>query len=117
MNDEKWYELKEKAKEKFDDFSEFQEAETREDDTGQEITTIIEKMEFTSPLGKLRIERATRPKIIDKKTHYHKGAGGSKADIEYVLSDEEKVHKITIYRRNEMNEWEEMNLPAERINF
>ncbi|MDD3480848.1 MAG: hypothetical protein PHW75_01295 [Patescibacteria group bacterium] len=117
MNDEKWHDLKERAKEKFSDLEVTEEIETREDDTGKKITTKIEKLQFTSPLGELRVERATRPKILDKKTHYHHGAGGQQADIEYVLSEDEEVHKITIFKKNETGEWEEMDLPAERISF
>lgn len=115
MNDEKWGDLKIKIKDNFNDVKENIETESREDDVGKKINSTIETLEFTSPLGKLKIIRTTRPKIIDKKSHFHKGAGA--ANVEYILSEDEMHHSIEIYKKNETNDWELMELPAEKLSF
>lgn len=115
MNDERWFELKEKLKEKFSDIKESAENTSHEDDVGNKIPEKKESLEFKSPLGELRIERVTHPKIIDKKAHYHKGSGGAK--VEYVLSNEEVTHKMTIYKKDDFGEWRPLEIPTENFGF
>lgn len=118
MNDEKWGNLKETLVEKFPDLKETKEDASSEDDLGNKIEGVKEILEFMSPdLGELRIERLTRPRIIDKKSHYSRTAMG-KAQVEYVLDPEEKTHKITVYKKDEFsNDWQPMELPTERLSF
>ena len=99
MNDEKWGDLKIKLNDKFKDVKESKETEDREDDVGHNITSTIETLEFTSPLGELKIVRTSRPKIIDKKSHYHKGAGVAK--VEYILSEDEMHHEMKVYKKED----------------
>lgn len=115
MNDEKWGDLKIKLNDKFNDVTSDIRTEDREDDVGNVITSTIETLVFTSPLGKLKLERTTRPKIIDRKTHYHKGAGVGK--VEYITSDDETTSHIDVYKKDAAGEWEIMELPAESISF
>lgn len=115
MNDEKWYDLKEKVKEKFSDYQQSVLDTSREDDTGSQIPETTERLEFTSPLGEMRLERITHPKIIDKKAHYHKGSGGAK--VEFILSPDEVTHKLNIYKKDETGEWRPLEVPAENLNF
>lgn len=118
MNDERWENLKETLRDKFSDLAEKTEDATTEDDLGNKIEGKKEILEFTSPdLGALRIERLTRPMIIDKKSHYHRTAGGG-AQIEYILDPEEKTHKISVFKKDEFSEdWQPMDLPTERLSF
>jgi len=118
MNDEKWGNLKDTLAEKFSDLSEKIEDATTEDDLGHKIEGKKEILEFTSPdLGELRIERLTRPRILDKKSHYNRTTMG-KAQVEYVLDPEEKTYKITVYKKDEFSEgWQPMELPTERLSF
>jgi hypothetical protein len=116
MTDEKWIDLKVKLKEKFGDVKETIQDDTGEDDLGHRIPSKIETVEFNSPLGHLKIARTTRPKIIDKKTYYHKGAGG--AQVEYILSDDEFSHKIEVTKLDEVTgEWKPLDLPTETLSF
>ncbi|MDD3679010.1 MAG: hypothetical protein PHT36_02065 [Patescibacteria group bacterium] len=115
MNNEKWGDLKIKIEDNFKDLVILKENEERKDDVGNTIKTDIETLEFTSPLGKIRIVRTSRPKIIEKKSHYHKGAGAAK--IEYVLSEDEMHHEINIFKINDTGEWELLELPAEKFSF
>lgn len=115
MNDEKWSELKGTIKEKASDFIEKVEDASSEDDMGNKIPAKKEILEFRVDLGNIKIERVTRPVILEKKAHYHKGSGGAK--VEYVLSEDEFTHKLEIFKENEIGEWEKLDLPTERLSF
>lgn len=115
MNDEKWSELKGTIKEKAKNYEESFFDATTEDDMGNKIPAKKEILEFEVELGKIKVERLTRPVILEKKSHYHKGSGGAK--IEYVLSEDEFTHKIEIHKENGIGEWEKLDLPTERLSF
>lgn len=115
MNDEKWYDLKTKIQDKFKDHVESVDYEEKEDGIGNIIKTKIETLEFMSPLGEMQIIRKSRPKILDKKSHYHKGAGAAK--VEYILSKEEMHHQIEIFKKDDTGEWVALELPPEKISF
>lgn len=116
MNDEKWQDLKEKIDNRFGGFEEETEELFLEDDIGNKIPQRIETLEFKSDMGELRIERISHPKIVDRKAHYHKGAGG--ADVEYITSEDEFTYKINVYKKDDVTgEWKGLDLPAERLNF
>lgn len=115
MNDERWYELKDKLKSRFGEVAESDNHEEHEDDVGHTMKSRTETLVFNSELGKLKIERISRPKILDKKAHYHKGAGVAK--VEYIVSDTEYSHKINVYKMDEAGEWQPLDLPAERLSF
>jgi hypothetical protein len=84
-------------------------SESREDDTGQKIVSEIKRVEFETPMGKMRVDHITTPMILDKKTHYTHTAG-ARANVEFVLSETEKTQKIRAYKYDDdMNEWIEIN--------
>jgi len=64
----------------------------------------IEFIVFDSPLGRLKLERTTKPRVVDKKTF-----GGSKygtaAGVEYVYSDTEMTHQLQAFKEID-GEWE-----------
>ncbi|HTX86697.1 MAG TPA: hypothetical protein VMC41_01350 [Candidatus Nanoarchaeia archaeon] len=69
----------------------------------------IDFIEFTSPLGKTRLEFVEKPIVLDKKTTYsHRG--GSDTGVEYIYSSTEKSARLKIYRWDDSaGEWEEVN--------
>ena len=104
MNDSKWAEVLDHVAEKFavDDHGKYE----LEDVPGG----MVEYIEFDSPMGKIRLERSTTPRV--EKT---KAAGGSKygagSYVEKVYSDTETVHTFSAFR--EVNgEWEKFDYPA-----
>jgi hypothetical protein len=114
MNDDKWLDLKVKLREKFGDVEETVEKESGEDDMGQSVPTTTETLQFDSPLGRLKMIRTTRPKILDKKTHYHKGAGG--AQVEFILSDDEMTHKLEVFKLDEVTgDFLPLDIPADNF--
>lgn len=116
MNDERWQDLKDKIEMKFGSFDSDTQELFIEDDLGHKIPQRIESLIFKSDLGELKIERTSHPKIIDRKAHYTKGAGG--ADVEYVTSEDEFSYKVTVYKKDEVTgQWGPLDLPAERLSF
>jgi hypothetical protein len=69
----------------------------------------VDFVEFTSPLGKTRIELVEKPIVLDKKTTYsHRG--GSDTGVEYLYSSTEKSSRLAIYKWDEVNnDWLEIN--------
>lgn len=105
MTDEKWGDLVFMVEQKFgfderytEPYYEQGEAETRVKRGDTEVLV------FTTPAGRMRLERISRPLVLDKKFHYHKGSAGS-AQIEYVYSDTEKTHTLQAFREID-GEWQ-----------
>lgn len=87
-------------------------SETREDDTGQKMVSDIQRVEFKTPMGEMRVEQVVSPMILDKRTHYTHTAG-ARADVEFVLSETEKTTKVRVFRYDkDMDEWIEINSNA-----
>jgi hypothetical protein len=59
---------------------------------------------FDTPGGKMKLERSSRPLVLDKKYHYHKTAGTG-AQVEYVYSSTEKTHSLDAFREVD-GEWQ-----------
>ncbi|MBU1164176.1 hypothetical protein KKA15_01265 [Patescibacteria group bacterium] len=105
MTDEKWLDIKAKIQDNFELLDERIEILPEERGKGE-----VEIIEFTGPLGKMRLERTTQPLVIDKKTIGSRRIG-SDTQVEYIYSDTEKVHKFKAYQYNEDSEsWIEMEM-------
>ncbi|MBU1131385.1 hypothetical protein KJ840_04590 [Patescibacteria group bacterium] len=101
MYPDKWEEIKVKIKNNFEVIEEFKEndEERRED---------IEAIEFKGPLGKMKVEWITRPKVLDKKTQYSRRIGGD-ISVDYVYSEDEVTHTFKVYKYDEAGgNWQEM---------
>ena len=69
----------------------------------------IEFIEFTGPIGKMRLEFVSKPAILDKKTHYSNRIG-SETKIDYIYSDTEKSQIMTAYKWDEAeDDWIEVD--------
>jgi len=108
MNPSKWENLIFLAEEKFGIEKKYKEEfEVAELSTGEKIIGQRQIVEFESPLGRIKLEKNSRPKIIDKKVLHTKRIGGRVA-VDFVYSDEEKVEDLKIYRQNKDKQWVEI---------
>lgn len=103
MQDDKWQEIIGRIQ---DDF-EVSEHETKELDPGPGT---VEYIIFNGPLGKVKLERTTRPLVLGKH-----GLGsrriGSQARVEYQYSDTETIHTFRAYKWDgNQNTWVEMEM-------
>ena len=99
MNDEKWLDLKEEIKTKFEVLEDKTEDLIVETEEGKKKIGTQDILICQSPLGKIKLVRINRPVILDKKVHYHRRKEGSR--VEYVYSDTEFTHRLEAYKWNE----------------
>ena len=90
MNDEQWEKIKDTVKDRF----EVLEEETEE---GENENEIIEFIEVMSEAGKIKLERITKPKVLDVKATYSK-RGQSTSGVKFIHSNEEVVHTVKAYK-------------------
>ena len=83
--------------------------EIGEDEHNNPVKGKIEQLKFTGPLGKMKLERTTKPRVIDKQT-LHSNRAGSGVRVNYVYSKDETSQFMKAYKWNEENEeWEEID--------
>ena len=102
MHPDKWPEIKERILSNFEilEHDTFKNEERKED---------TEYLEFKGPMGIIRLEWVTRPKVLGKKTSYSNRIGGDVA-VDYNYSEEEFTHTIHVYRWNEqLDDWQEID--------
>jgi len=101
MNDDKWFALTEQIRKRFVVSDEGK--DERPDVSGE-----AEYLCFNGPLGLMKIERISSPRVIDKKIHASRRIGAA-ATVEYIYHPSEVVRRIKIYRwQNEVNGWQEI---------
>lgn len=117
MSDEKWEDTVTQIDEKFGIDEKTNIPDNLEDDFSNVFEGGKETIIFKGLLGKMKIERITHPLILNKKMHYHKGAGGT-AKVEYEVSKTEKSHKLNPYLWDDItNDWKELDLPEGTMTF
>jgi len=102
MNDEKWQNLIETVEDRFG-------ASERRTESLEESPGEREIIIFNGPLGKIKLERTSRPMVLEKKGIVSRRIG-ARARVEYIYSDTEKVQKLRVYRWSDNeNDWEEVS--------
>lgn len=118
MTDEKWEDLKNNIRDKFEVLEESSKPDVMTDDLGNEIEGTKDTVVFKGPMGKMKVERTIRPVILGKKSHYNKTQAG-KALIEYIVSDTETTSKVSASVWDEISaDWNELDTRGEgKISF
>lgn len=117
MTDDKWEDLKDSVREKFEVLEEKNELDIMTDDIGNEIKGEKDIIIFNSPMGKMMVTKTKRPVILDKKSHYHKTQAG-KALTEYIVSDTEFTNKIEAFTWDDIaQDWKEIDTRGDKISF
>lgn len=109
MNPNRWENLIFMAEEKFGIDKQYTEDfEIAELSTGEKIMGQREIVEFKSPLGQIKLEKTSRPKVVDKKVLHTKRIGG-RITVDFVYSDKEKIVELKIYKKSTNGEWKEIS--------
>lgn len=103
MTDEKWENLVEQIQRKFG-------IEARTQNEPVEDAGVREVVVFKSPAGKMKLERVSRPIVLDKRILYSKRAASGRS-VEYTYSPTEKSHRERLFRWTG-TDWVEMDLGA-----
>ena len=110
MTDEKWQNIVSMIKDKFAVEEESSDSvEIGNTKAGSPAIEIKEIIIFDGPLGKIKLERTTRPIVVDKKTQYSQRIG-AQVTVDYVYSDSENSQKVRFYRyESDQTDWVEIN--------
>ncbi|HEX7079115.1 MAG TPA: hypothetical protein VF363_11895 [Candidatus Eisenbacteria bacterium] len=105
MNDQKWEEVLRRLDKLFGNL-EFDETEE------EETQAVTESVVWTSPQGRMKLARTTRPLVVDKKLHYSNRPGGG-THVEYVFSKTETTSRIRLFRWSDARgDWDEIDASA-----
>lgn len=109
MNDERWEQLKENLKGKFEVLEERREELIMQTEDGPIKQGDQEILVVKSPVGKIKLACDIRPRVLEKKLHYTHQQGKS-AYAEYKFSETEKTYKLRLFKWNEVEyDWEELD--------
>jgi hypothetical protein len=110
MNDEKWQEIVELAKNHFRDASLHTEDLTVETQDGPQKRGTRDVLEFEHPNGdRFKLVRENHPVVLEKKEHFSRRMGDT-ARTEYKFSETEFSRKLRVYKENSMGDWDEITL-------
>jgi hypothetical protein len=103
MDDERWEELVSRIELKLKVYE-------KKTVTGSDGRTKIETVVFLGSEGKMKLERTSKPRVLDKKMHYSRRIG-SAPSAEYIYSPTEKVQRVHLFKWSETEQdWEEVRL-------
>jgi hypothetical protein len=102
LNDEKWYYLLEEIDRKFG-------IDERHTEEVPEKKITVETAVFKGAGGLMKLERTSRPVILERQVKFSKRIGGESSE-KYVYSETEKTQRVALYRWDEeANAWEEID--------
>lgn len=109
MTHDKWQNIISMIIDKFPpaDLSE-EEIEIGQDKNNNPVKGKLERIEFTGPLGRMKLELITKPRVLDKHTLYSNRAG-SDMRVDYIYSPDEVVQYMKAYKWDDDDEvWVEI---------
>ena len=109
MSPEKWEEIKTMTGRQFEVEEEGVEDLLINTAEGQVKQGFAEFVVFSGPMGRLKLQFQTKPKLESKDFHYSHRAGTS-ARIEYKFSEDEVVHTFKVYKYDDIeDDWDEID--------
>lgn len=100
MTRDKWLDLKDKIEEQFG-------VEEYNKSVLEGVPdSVVEILIFNNPLGKIKLEWISKPKILGEKTTYSRRIG-SDVKVDKVYSQDERSEFLKVYKQ-EGDEWEEI---------
>jgi len=112
MDTDRWEQIKENIKSKFQVLEEGTEDLTVPTADGDVISGKVQFLVANTPFGKIKLAFESRPVVLDKKTIYSHRAGQA-ARNEYEFSQTEFSHKVKAYKWDDDNEeWKEIDATA-----
>lgn len=108
MQDDRWQQFIELAKEQFDDVEVSTEDLTVQTADGPEVRGTIDTLIFERDGDRYKLERENKPIVLERKEHFAKRATDT-ARVEYKFSDTEFSHKLRVYKENDVGDWDEIS--------
>jgi hypothetical protein len=109
MDIDRWDQIKENIKKRFDVVSETTEDLIVHTQEGEIKNGTADVLVVETPMGRMKLAFESRPVVLDKKFIYsHRG--GTAARTEYEFSDKEFTHKLKAYKWDDLDEdWKEID--------
>lgn len=101
MNDQAWENLVDLIDVKYGSTDFGKRVEPLPDNT--DLKQTVQFLEFSKGGERFRVERTTRPAVMDRKSHYHKGGSGG-VRFENIYDESEVSHRIDFFR-HEGGDW------------
>jgi hypothetical protein len=109
MDIDRWLQLKENLKGKFDIEEEGSEDVMMDTLDGPVKTGTVEFLVMETPMGRIKLACEKKPLVLDKKMHFSHRAGQA-ARTEYTFSESEFTYKMHAYKWNDIDEtWDEID--------
>jgi hypothetical protein len=109
MDIDKWGELKESLKKKFEIEEEGQEELIMDTQDGEVLKGTADFLIMATPIGRVKLAFETKPLVLNKKFISSHRAGQA-ARTEYEMSDSEFTYKLKAYKWDDIDEvWNEIN--------
>jgi hypothetical protein len=109
MDMDKWEQLKENLKRKFEIEEEGREELTMDTQEGEVLKGSADFLIMTTPMGRVKLAFEKKPLVLNKKFHFSHRAGQA-ARTEYEMSDSEFTYKLRAYKWNDIDEtWDEID--------
>ena len=109
MGPDKWETIKTMAAKQFEIQDEGVEDLYVDTADGQVKQGVAEFVVFKGPMGRIKLQFQTKPRLEKKEFHYSHRAGTA-ARIEYKFSEGQVVHTFKVYKWEEIDEeWEEIS--------
>lgn len=108
MNDERWEQFIELARQKFRGVKVSTEDLVVSTQDGLQKQGTQDILVFDKGDDRFKLVRENRPVVLEKKMHYSHRQGDT-AQTEYKFSDTEFSHKLRVYRETDIDEWEEID--------
>jgi hypothetical protein len=107
MTDDKWQQLIDVAELQFDNVEKRTEDLVMDTPDGPQKNGTRDILIFENPLGRFKLVRESKPKVLSKKEHYTHRPGDT-SRTEYTMSDTEMTHKLHVYKDEGYDDWEEI---------
>ena len=111
MTNEKWQQLIDVAELQFNNVEKKTEDLIAQTQDGPQKQGTQDTLIFENPVGRFKLVRETRPKVLGKKEHYSHRPGDT-ARVDYTVSDTEVSHKLRVYKDTGYDDWEEVKLES-----
>jgi hypothetical protein len=109
MNEDRWQQLVEMAREHFKNVLLVTEDVIVETADGPQKQGTEDILTFENRAGNFKLVRENKPVVLGKTEHFSQRAGDS-ARTEYKFSETEMSHKLRVYKEMDFDEWEEVTL-------
>lgn len=108
MNNERWQQFIELAKEQFSNVEISTEDLVVHSADGPQVRGTKDVLLFSRDGDYYKLERENKPLVLERTEHFAKRASDT-ARVDYKFSDTEFTHKLRVYKETDNGDWDEIS--------